>query len=52
MSEIQIELDQAWRLLSGIPVSGDGVELMAAARECLRQAYGLAEEPKEAEEHG
>lgn len=52
MTEIQKELDQAWRMLSGIPVSGDGVDLMAEARERLRQAYQLAEETEEVEERG
>lgn len=39
MTKIQSLLTQAWGLLSRVPVSGDNVELMAAAREYLRQAY-------------
>lgn len=42
-------LDEAFALLSAIPVSGDGVELMAAAKEKMRRAYKSI--PKE-EEHG
>lgn len=37
-------LDSAFKLLSAIPVSGDGVEIMAEARARLRNAYKLAKE--------
>ena len=33
MTDLQKELDRAFACLSAIPVSGDGVEIMAAARE-------------------
>lgn len=49
MTDLQKELDQAFALVSAIPVSGDGVELMAAAREHLRKAFKLAEPEKEKE---
>lgn len=52
MTEAQKELDRAFRLLSGIAVSGDGVELMAAARESLRKAYQLSGPEKEEESDG
>lgn len=52
MNEVQKELDRAFRLLSGIAVSGDGVELMAAARESLRKAYKLAVPEKEDDADG
>lgn len=39
MTDVQKEIDQAFKLLAAIPVAGDHVELMAAARECLRKAY-------------
>lgn len=42
MTDLQKELDRAFRLLSSIPVAGDGVEMMAAAKERLRKAYQLA----------
>lgn len=42
MNEVQKALDAAFQALSVIPVTGDGVELMAAARASLRAAYGLA----------
>ncbi len=42
MNDLQKALDQAFRVLSAIPVSGDNVELMAMARESLRTAYHLA----------
>ena len=37
MTEILKELDQAFRLLSFIPVSGDNVEIMAEAKARLRK---------------
>lgn len=42
MNEVQKALDAAFRALSVIPVTGDGVELMATARASLRAAYRLA----------
>ena len=42
MNELQRELDQVFRMIASVPVSGDGVEIMAAAREGLRRAYRLA----------
>ena len=53
MNELQRELDEVFRLISAIPVSGESVEVMAMARERLRRAYqqaGKAE--KEEDEHG
>ena len=44
MTNLQEKLSKAYNLLSAIPVSGDHVEIMAAARELLREAYKLAEE--------
>lgn len=44
MTDLQKELDAAFKLLSAVPVSGDAVDVMAAARERLRAAYKLAEE--------
>lgn len=42
MTDLQKELNEAFTALSGIPVAGDGVELMAAAKEHLRRAYRAA----------
>lgn len=50
MTDVQRELDQAFRLLAAVPVSGDGVELMAGAKERLRTAYRLAEKTEEAKD--
>lgn len=47
MTGLQKELDRAFRLLAAIPVAGDGVELMASARESLRRAYQLAGQGQE-----
>lgn len=53
MNELQKELDSAYSLLAVIPVSGDHVEVMAAAREHLRRAYKIAaQEPKGDESDG
>ena len=53
MSNLQKEIDEAYRLLAAIPVLGDHVEVMAAAREHLRRAYKLAaSELKEVESNG
>lgn len=42
MKELQKEIDQAFKLLSAVPVSGDAVDMMAAARNHLRAAYKLS----------
>ena len=53
MTDLQKEIDAAYNALAAIPVSGDHVEVMAAAREHLRRAYKLsASERKEAEPDG
>ena len=39
MKETMKKLDEAFKLLSAIPVSGDAVDVMAAARNKLRQVY-------------
>ena len=41
------ELEQAFKFLSAIPVSGDAVEIMATAKEKLRKAYSLLERKEE-----
>ena len=52
MSELEKEIDRASACLSAIPVSGDNVEIMAAAREHLRRAFKLAQPEKEEENGG
>lgn len=42
-------IDEAFKLVSAIPVSGDHVEIMAAAKVKLREAYKQLEEE---EKHG
>lgn len=44
MEEIRESLNRAYSILSTIPVAGDAVEKMAAARAELRKAYSLAGE--------
>ena len=39
MEHLMNELDSAFKMISKIPVSGDNVDLMAAAREKLRHVY-------------
>lgn len=41
-NELQKVLDEAFKALDVIPVSGAGVELMATARASLRLAYRMA----------
>lgn len=49
MTDIQREIDAAFKLVSAIPVRGDAVDLMAAVREHLRSAYNLAAVPEVSE---
>lgn len=51
MTDIQKEINEAFKLTSAIPVSGDAVEIMAAARAHLRSAYNLAA-AQEVDENG
>lgn len=49
MDKVKRHIDEAFKLISAIPVKEDGVELMASAKQHLRAAYGLikdAEQPK------
>ena len=52
MTELQKEIDLTFACLSAIPVSGDGVEIMAAAREHLRRAFRLVQPEKEEDNGG
>ena len=52
MSELQKHLDETFKLISTLPVSGDGVEIMAAAKEHLRAAYQLVVNGESVEEDG
>ena len=52
MTKLQEELGLAFKFISAIPVSGDGVELMAEAKELLRRAYKLAGPEKKEEQNG
>ena len=36
MKELIVELDAAYRMMSSVPVTGDAIDLMAAARAKLR----------------
>ena len=47
MNELMRKLDEVYALLSLIPVSGDGVDHMAAARAELREAYKMADRMEE-----
>lgn len=55
LTPVQQELDQAYRLLSTLPVSGDAVEVVASVRMRLRKAYELAaakEKEDKEDKHG
>lgn len=43
MEEIMKKIDEAFRLISGIAVKGNDVEVMALAKAKLREAYNAAE---------
>ena len=45
MSEIQKELDEVYKLVSVVQVSGDAVDVIATVRARLRKAYELAAAP-------
>lgn len=51
MNDIQKELNDAYRMLSIIQVSGEAVDVMAAVRSKLKAAYKLADDNK-GEENG
>lgn len=44
MNEILKELDSVFKMISTIPVSGDSVEVMAAAKNELRKVYAKVSE--------
>ena len=56
MTEVKKQLEEVFQIISTIPVAGDHVEGMAAAKAKLRAAYLLVEqaerENKEAEQDG
>lgn len=43
MDEVKKDLDETYRLISSIPVRGESVDLMAAARAKLRKVYDSIE---------
>lgn len=43
MNDLQKKINAAFDLISTIPVKENAVEVMAAAKENLRQAYKMAE---------
>lgn len=49
MNEVQKTINEAFKYIASIPVTGDAVELMAAAKDALRRAYKLAEVAEEDE---
>lgn len=52
MTELQKELGEAFKLISAVPVDGENVDVMAAARERLRRAYQMAGEMEKEDENG
>lgn len=50
MTDLQKEIDQAFKLVSAIPVNGDSVDIMAKVRNHLRSAYNLAAESEESKD--
>ena len=52
MTEVKKQLEEAFQILSTIPVTGDHVEGMAAAKAKLRAAYLLVEQADIKKEEG
>lgn len=57
MDEIKMELESVFKMISGLTVSGDNVDIVAAARSKLRKVYAMIgelptteEKPEETEE--
>ena len=50
MNKIQETLNDAYKMLSIIQVSGEAVDVMAAVRSKLKEAYKLADDNKEEED--
>lgn len=50
MNEIQKEINNAYKILSTVSVSGDAVDAIAACKMSLRMAYQKAEETEHKEE--
>lgn len=44
MKDLMKDVDSAFRMISSIPVSGDAVDVVAAARAKLRGVYARLEE--------
>lgn len=52
MSELQKEINEAFIMISSIPVTDDSVDRMSMAREHLRRAYQMAGESEEEKNDG
>lgn len=52
MTNLQKEINEAFVMISTIPVTENNVDRMAMAREHLRRAYQMAEESKEEKDDG
>lgn len=48
MEKVKEQINTAFAILARIPVSGDSVDLMAAARQALRDAYTALNKATEA----
>lgn len=51
-NKIAKELDKAFGLISTISVKGNDVDTMAAARQCMRNAYSMLTAPEANDENG
>lgn len=52
MTDLQKEIDQAFKLISAFSVSGDAVDVIAGIREHLRAAYQMAAQEEEEKNDG
>lgn len=52
MLELKEQLDLVFRYMSAIPVKGNSVEIMTAAKDSLRKAYAIITEKEEERNSG
>ncbi len=52
MTDLQKEIDQAFKLISAFSVSGDAVDVIAGVREHLRAAFQMAAPAEEEKADG
>ena len=52
LTDLQVEIDEAYKCVSMLQIAGDAVDVIAAARSHLRKAFELAGKQGEAKNDG